>query len=162
LKWLEDPRIDRLMTQLGKRIDGKYTRRSLAAEKINECLVQVELRRKDLDAANREIASLTAEYERLAKVVKDHERNLAGIRQAAREAIEDLTRQNPVADTSGISRDSEAMLAECQREYKAAQPRMDVIRQSITVKKSTARRHEDRINHYRKQVEQLLGEAEAA
>ncbi len=148
------------MTYLGKRVDGKYTRKSLAAEKVNEALVQVEMRRKDLGSANAELAKLSAEHESLSVLIRDHDRTLVQMKRSGAEAVEDLRRQNPTADTSSITRDCVAMMEDFEKEFRRALVRIEEVKQAITVKKSSARRSEDRITTYRKQIFALLAESE--
>ena len=159
---LEDPRVHRLMVHLGKKIDGKYTRRSLAAEKLNEYLVQVEKRLKDLEDANAEIARLTAEYERLTHRIKHRERLHWELKTSIVEHNADVMGQNPRADRAMLERQGQAMLEEFEKEHRAALVRVEDLKQTITLKKTAARRHEDRIDFYRKKADMMLRESEAA
>ena len=116
MKWLDDPRLHNLMTYLGKRVDGKYTRKSLAAEKVNACLVQVELRRQELETVKADLASLSEEFDSLTRLIRDRDRTINQIKIGAVEAQADLQRQNPSADTSSIARDSEAMTQDVEKQ----------------------------------------------
>jgi SMC interacting uncharacterized protein involved in chromosome segregation len=146
------------MTHLGQRVDGKYTRKSLAAEKANEFLVQVEKRRSDLAAINSEIKKLTAEYEEMTRTIKDRDGNLADLKRSVAEAKEDLLRQNPSADVDRLNHDYEVLVSDFLKRYSYAQAHIEEMKQTLTVKLSAARRHEDRIEHYRKQLETVLKE----
>ncbi len=150
------------MVHLGKKVDGKYTRRSLAAEKLNEYLVQVEKRLKDLQEGNAEVTKLTAEYELLTYRIKHRDRLYRELKKSVLDHNADVTGQNPQADRAMLDRQGQAMLDEFEKGHKQALVRVEDMRQTITLKRTAARRHEDRIDFYRKKVDVMLKESEAA
>ena len=74
----------------------------------------------------------------------------------------DVTGQNPQADRAMLDRQGQAMLDEFEKGHKQALVRVEDMRQTITLKRTAARRHEDRIDFYRKKVDVMLKESEAA
>ncbi len=147
------------MTHLNARAEGKRTRKSLAAEKANDFLVQVEKRRSDLAAINSEIKKLNAEYEQMARLIRDRDAILADLKRGVAEAKADLLKQNPAADVDRLNHDYEVLVADFLKRYSYAQAHIEEMKQTLTVKLSVARRHEDRIEHYKRQLDTVLKEA---
>jgi chromosome segregation ATPase len=150
------------MVHLGKRVDGKYTRRSLAAEKLNECLMQVAKRRKDLQVASKEASELIAEYESLTERIKNKDRLYSQFKASLTEASAQAMREDPSTDASKLEREAQTALDKFEQEHRRSFGRLEELKQAITHKRTVARRHEDRIEFYRRQVAMVLRESEAA
>ncbi len=151
-----------LMVHFGKKVDGKYTRRSLAAEKLNEYLVQAEKRRTDLQQVRAQLASLSAQFAEMSSLLRDRERLFRELRQSIEESEGDILAQNPNADRGKMAQEAAESIADFHARCKDAARRVDSVKQSITVKQSDARRQEERLDFYRKQVERVMRECEAA
>ncbi len=162
MEWLDDPRISRLMVHLGKKVDGKYTRSSFAAHKLDGCLLQAKKRLLDLKDVSSEVSRLTAQHEQMSSLLRNREHMLRELRHLVRETEQDALRKNPDADQGRLTQDSEKALADFNARCKDAADHIEEVRQAINSKKSAARRHEDRVEFYRKQAQQVLNEAEAA
>ncbi|MDA0233130.1 MAG: hypothetical protein O3C69_06560, partial [Chloroflexi bacterium] len=81
------------------------------------------------------------------------------LRESIRDAKQDLLSQNPKADTLQLDQDAATAIAEFEDEQEKAGDLIEELTKSVTMKRTTLRRVEDRIEHYRKQVYASLAEA---
>ena len=159
--WTDDPKIHALMTHLGKvGATGKPTRSAYIADQINRLLVQVETRLGERRAAAKEEEQLSAEYERLTLFVKERGKRENELKASIQEAKRDLLSQNPNADTRQLDLDAQKAVQEFEDAQEKAVDQIEDLAKSVTMKRTTIRRIDDRIEHSRKQVYALLAQAQ--
>ena len=157
--WTDDPKIHNLMTHLGKvGKTGKPTRSAFVADQVNRLLVQVESRMAEIRKASKEEQDLAAELENKKTFVAERNKRDAELKDAIQEAKQDLLSQNPRADTRQLDQDASNAIAEFEDEQEKAVDQIEELTKSVTMKRTTIRRTEDRIEHYRKQVYALIGQ----
>ena len=157
--WTDDPKIHDLMTHLGKTgKTGKPTRSAYVADQVNRLLVQVESRMSDHRKAAKEEQSMAHELEETQTFVKERTRRERELRESIEEAKRDLLAQNPRADTRQLDHDGAAAIPEFEDAQEAAGDRIEDLTKSVTMKRTTMRRLDDRIEHYRKQVYELMAQ----
>jgi len=160
--WTDDPKIHELMTHLGKTgKTGKPTRSAFVADQVNRLLVQVESRMAELRKAAKEEADMSAELEKSTLFVKERKKRENELKEAIAEAKQDLVRQNPSADTRFLDQDAARAMQEFEDDQEKAESRIEDLTKSVTMKRTTMRRIEDRVEHYRKQVYGLLNQLRA-
>lgn len=158
--WTDDPKIHTLMTHLGKvGSTGKPTRSAFFADQVNKLMVQVEERLADRRKFSKEADEMTAELEYKKKFVAERKKREIELRESIRDAKQDLLSQNPKADTLQLDQDAATAIAEFEDEQEKAGDLIEELTKSVTMKRTTLRRTDDRIEHYRKQVYALLAEA---
>lgn len=158
--WTDDPNIHTLMSYLGKVGEsGNPTRFAFIAEKMNRLLVQVETRLAEQRKYSKEADEMAADLEKKKKFVAERVKRERELRESIQEAQRDLISQNPKADTLQLDRDAAEAIAEFEDEQEKAADQIEELTKSVTMKRTTLRRTEDRIEHYRKQVYALLAEA---
>lgn len=151
--WTDDPKIHELMTHLGKvGKTGNPTRSAFAAEQINRLLVQVEARLSDFRKAAKEEETMNAELEKAKAFVANRSRLERELQESIAEAKKDLVSNNPNVDSRQLDQDAMNAVAEFEDEQEKAAVSIEELTKSVTMKRTTMRRMEDRIEHYRKQV----------
>ncbi len=151
--WTDDPKIHELMTHLGKvGKTGKQTRSAFVAEQVNRLLVQVEARLSELRKASKEEEVMNEELETKKTFVAEREKRERELQEVIAEAKRDLLSNNPNADSRQLDQDALNAVAEFEDEQEKAVDRIEELTKSVTMKRTTMRRLEDRIEHYRKQV----------
>ncbi len=155
--WTDDPEIHELMTHLGKvGKSGNPTRSAFVAEQVNRLLVQVESRLSELRKASKEEEALNSELEQSKLFVQERPKRERELQEAISEAKKDLIAQNPNADTRQLDQDGLNAVAEFEDDQEKAADRIEELTKSVTMKRTTMRRLEDRIEHYRRQVYALM------
>ncbi len=151
--WTDDPKIHELMTHLGKvGKSGKQTRSAFVAEQVNRLLVQVESRLAERRKTAKEEELLSAELLDAQTFVKERKKREIELREAIDEAKKDLASQNPNADTRHLDQDALNAMSEFEDDQEKAETQIEELTKSVTMKRTTLRRQDDRIEHYRKQV----------
>lgn len=151
--WTDNPRIHSLMTQLGKTgKTGKPTRIAYVAEQVSQIMMKIEPRVADLRAATRDHDALLAKYETFKDLIENRKRHIDGIKIEFEIAKEDLLNQNPDADIAVFKKDLRSALADFDDEFQDAVNGIDDVKKAVTVKRSTTRALEDRMEKARKQV----------
>lgn len=157
--WTDDPIIHTLMTHLGKTgATGKPTRSSFVAEQVNNLLVQVETRLAEHRKLQKEADEMNTELETKKKFVAERKKRETELRESILEAKRDLITQNPKADTRQLDQDASNAIAEFEDDQEQAAEDIEELTKSVTMKRTTLRRVDDRIEHYRKQVYALLAQ----
>lgn len=87
---------------------------------------------------------------------------MAHLKHSILDADQDALRQNSQADRYRLDLSHGFTLAEFESGHRLTVVRVGALKQMTTVKKSNARRHEDRIAFYRGQVEAVLRQTLAA
>jgi chromosome segregation ATPase len=151
--WTDDPKIHTLMTYLGKTGEsGKPTRAAFVAEQVSQIMMKVEPRVADLRAVNKDHDALVATYDKYKDLIDNKKRHAEGIKIEFDQAKEDLLSQNPNADVNAFNKDLKEALSGLEDDYQKALAGVDELKQSITVKRTTIRGLEDRMESSRKQV----------
>lgn len=151
--WTDDPKIHELMTHLGKvGKTGNQTRSAYVAEQVNKLLVQVESRLAENRKASKEEEAMNAELETAKTFVAERAKRERELQEVIEEAKKDLVRNNPNVDSRQLDQDALNAVAEFEDEQEKAVVRIEDLTKSVTMKRTTMRRIEDRIEHYRKQV----------
>ncbi len=158
--WTDDPKIHTLMTHLGKVGEsGNPTRSAFLADQMNRLLVQAETRLAEHRKLTKEADEMAAELEKKQKFVAERKKRETELREAIQEATRDLLSQNPKADTLQLDQDAANAIAEFEDEQEKAADQIEELTKSVTRKRTSQRRTNDRVEHHRKQVYALLAEA---
>ena len=139
--------------------NGNPTRFAFIADKMNWLLVQVETQLGQQRRRSKEAEELTAELEQKQKFVAGRKKLESELRGSIREAQQDLLKQNPKGDTLQLDRDAAIAISGCEDEPERAIDQVEELKKSVTMKRTALRRTDDRIEHYRKQVYEMLAEA---
>ena len=106
----------------------------------------------ELRAVNKHLDELVAQYEKKKDLIDHRKRYVDSIKIEFEQAKQDLLSQNPDADIALFNRDLRQAIADCNDDFDSAVNTIDEVKQSIRVKRSTARAIEDRMEKYRRQV----------
>ena len=151
--WTDDPKIHSLMTHLGKTgKTGKPTRAAYVAEQVSQIMVKIEPRAAELRAVTKDHDELVVLWEKLKEMIDHKKRHVSDLRLTFEEAKEDLLRQNPQADISIFNRDLRKALYDLDSEFQKAAVDIVDVKRGITVKRSTIRGLEDRMEKPRMQI----------
>ncbi len=149
------------MTHLGRKgSGGRPTRLAYLAEKVNYYLVQVETRRPALEAAKASYARLSSEYDQLEEIIRTREIRLRALKRSLDAASREAVKKNPRIDRAALNDETNKALRAFEREHDDAFARITEVRKSVTGKRTAMRRLEDRMDHYRRQVDALLAQAD--
>jgi chromosome segregation ATPase len=141
------------MTHLGKTgKTGKPTRSAFVAEQVSEIMIKVEPRVSELRAVNKELDGYLATLGKMQDLIENKKRHAEGIKIEFDQAKEDLLNQNPNADVDAFNKDLKMAIVDLESDYQNALASIDGVKQTIRVKRTTARGIEDRMRMYEQKV----------
>lgn len=157
--WTDDPKIHALMAHLGKTgATGKPTRSAYVASQIKRILTQIEPRLVARASASLDEKKLTSEYEDLTAFAKNRSKLEIELRANLRMAKRDFLKKNPTSDAGKLDVGAQKKLSEFGRAQERAIGRIEELKKSLTMRRTSIRRMDDRMKHYRRQVNLLLAQ----
>lgn len=157
--WTEDPKIHALMAHIGKTgATGKPTRSAYVAAQIKRILTQIEPRLAARTSAAQDEKKLTTEYEELMAFAKNRSKLETELREDLRKAKRDSLKENPTSDAGRLDIDAHKKLSDFGKAQEQAIGRIEELKKSLTMRRTSIRRMDDRMKHYRRQVNSLLGQ----